>query len=104
MDERAQRRSGIFLTVKQRFLQKRLNSMSWKVSQSPRPLPPADAAHAAEIQNAYSMARRITLTAISSPSAVFQFGIGTTWCATTFSNPKLPLLLSWAAVTSDLPD
>lgn len=55
-------------------------------------------APAAEIQNAYSIGPEgITLTAISSPSAVFQFGVGTTWCATTFSNPKLPLLISWSS-------
>lgn len=38
----------------------------------------------------------ITITAISIPSAVFQFGIGTTWCATTVTAPKLPFLVSYA--------
>lgn len=37
----------------------------------------------------------ITITAISSPTAVLQFGIGNTWCATTVTAPKLPFLVSY---------
>lgn len=37
----------------------------------------------------------ITITAVSSPSAVFQFGIGTNWCATTITSPKLPMLVTY---------
>lgn len=51
----------------------------------------------AEIPNATLIgAEGITITAVSSATAVLQFGIGTTWC-TTITAPKLPLLVSWAS-------
>lgn len=51
----------------------------------------------AEITNATLVGPEgITITAISSSTAVLQFGIGTTWCST-ITAPKLPLLVSYVS-------
>jgi hypothetical protein len=51
----------------------------------------------AEIPNATLIGPEgITITAISIPNAVLQFGIGTTWC-TVITGPKLPLLVSYVS-------
>lgn len=50
-----------------------------------------------EIANAVNIcteAQTCVLTAVSNTAAVFQFGAGTTWCQT-FTNPKLPITVSW---------
>jgi hypothetical protein len=57
-----------------------------------------------EIPNAVPIcteAQTCVLTSVSSTSAVFQFGAGTTWC-TTFTNPKLPITVSWTSANPPL--
>jgi hypothetical protein len=50
----------------------------------------------AEISNATLVGPEgIVITAISSPTAVLQFGIGSTWCST-ITAPKLPLIVSYS--------
>lgn len=50
----------------------------------------------AEIANAVQVcAETCTITAISSSTAVAQFGVGSTWCPTTITAPKLPLIVSY---------
>jgi hypothetical protein len=54
----------------------------------------------AEVANAVTICSEsplCTITAVSDPTAVFQFGASSKWCPTTIRDPALPLVVSYAS-------